>query len=347
MTTYLIYAIAFIIALLVAYFTTPLVKWLAFKIGAVDLPDKRKVHKKPMARLGGLAIFFGFIASVFFTMQLNNQILGICFGGTIIVLVGIIDDLRGMDARVKLFFQIVAACVLLIFGLRIEWLSNPFGPGMFFLPFWLSAPVTVLWVVGCVNTVNLIDGLDGLAAGISFIAAITISLMAMASNYATAAILTAALAGAALGFLQHNFNPAKIFMGDTGSMFLGFTLASVSVVGSIKSLAAIAIIVPILALGVPIFDTLFAIVRRYKSGNPIFAPDKGHLHHRLLQRGMSVKQAVLVMYGISVVLGGVALLMMKYAPSFAMIGIVVLFVLIMFGAKWLGIFQHGSKREKK
>jgi len=252
-----------------------------------------------------------------------------------------------MDAKVKLFLQIFAACLLLAFDLKIEWVSNPFAPGMFYLPFWLSAPVTVLWVIGCVNMVNLIDGLDGLAAGISFIAAITISLMAMGTNYTTAAILTAALAGSALGFLQHNFNPAKIFMGDTGSMFLGFTLASVSIVGSIKSLAAIAIVVPILALGVPIFDTLFAIVRRYKSGNPIFAPDKGHLHHRLLQRGLSVKQAVLAMYGISIVLGGVALLMMTYAPSFALVAIAILFALIMFGARWLGIFDHNDKRGKK
>ncbi|MEI6285594.1 MAG: MraY family glycosyltransferase [Bacillota bacterium] len=341
------YAIAFIIALLVAYLSTPLVKMLAFKIGAVDLPDHRKVHKKPMARLGGLAIYFGFIVAVLFTIQANNQVLGICIGGTIIVLVGIVDDLRGMDAKVKLFLQIVAACVLLAFDLKIEWISNPLGQGMFYLPFWLSAPVTIIWVIGCVNTVNLIDGLDGLAAGISFIAAVTISLMAMGANYATAAILTAALAGSALGFLQHNFNPAKIFMGDTGSMFLGFILASVSIVGSIKSLAAIAILVPILALGVPIFDTLFAIFRRYKSGNPIFAPDKGHLHHRLLQRGLSVKQAVLAMYAISIVLGGVAVLMMTYAPSYALIIIAILFALIMFGAKWLGIFDHNDKRGKK
>ena len=341
------YLIAFAISFFVAYFSTPLVKKFAFAIGAVDLPEKRKVHSKPMARLGGLAIYLGFIVAVLTMVEMTRAVMGILIGSTVIIATGIVDDMRGMDAKVKLLCQIAAACVLLFFDARVEWVSNPFGSQIFYLPFWLSAPITVIWVIGCVNTVNLIDGLDGLAAGISFIAAITISLMAMEAHYATSALLTASLAGAALGFLQHNFNPAKIFMGDTGSMFLGYTLASVSVVGSIKSLAAVAIIVPVLALGVPIFDTTFAIVRRYRSGQPIFSPDKGHLHHRLLQRGLSVKQAVLVMYAISIVLGGIAVLLMIYARGYALIAIVIMFALVMFGARWLGIFGRNSRKDDK
>lgn len=302
-----IYIVAFSVALAVSYFLTPHVKRLAIRAGALDTPDARKVHTEPIPRMGGLAIYAGFLLAVLASVHINRELFGIILGGTVILAVGVIDDLKPLPARVKLFGQIVAACVPILFGIRIEWLTNPFG-GMIYLDYW-AIPLTILWVVGLTNTVNLIDGLDGLAAGVSTIASVTIMLVAAQQNFWTVAIMTAALAGSAFGFLQHNFNPAKIFMGDTGSMFLGYMLAVVSALGTVKSAATIALVVPIVALGLPIMDTAFAIIRRFNSGKPIFKPDKGHLHHRLLAMGLTQKQAVLLMYVISTCLSISAILL--------------------------------------
>jgi len=309
----------------------------AIKVGALDAPDDRKVHTRPIPRMGGLAIYVAFVLAVLASMHINREIMGLLVGGTVILIVGIIDDLKPLPAKVKLLGQIVAAAVLVMFDIRIEWLTNPFGE-MLYVDY-LAIPVTIIWVVSLTNTVNLIDGLDGLAAGVSTIAAITILLVALQQNFVAVAILTAALAGSALGFLQHNFNPAKIFMGDTGSMFLGYMLAAISILGAVKSAATIALIVPIVALGLPILDTAFAIIRRYMSGRPIFKPDKGHLHHRLLEMGLTQKQAVLLMYVISGCLGLSAIALTEVNQSLGMFIIVVLLSVAYIGARKVGVLK--------
>lgn len=337
------YLVAFTVALAVAYFTTPWVKNLAIKAGALDAPDDRKVHVKPIPRLGGLAIYLGFVLAVLASMHVNREIMGLLLGGTVILMVGIIDDMFQLSAKVKLLGQIAAAFVLIMFNIRIEWLTNPFGE-MLYVDYF-SIPLTILWVVGLTNTVNLIDGLDGLAAGVSTIASITILLVALQQNFWTVAILTAALAGAALGFLQHNFNPAKIFMGDTGSMFLGFMLAAISILGTVKSAATIALVVPIMALGLPIMDTAFAIIRRYMSGRPIFKPDKGHLHHRLLELGLTQKQAVLLMYVISGCLGVSAIALTEVNQFIGACIIVLLLAIAVIGARKIGVLKTADTVE--
>lgn len=337
------YFVAFIVALAVAYLITPTVKDIAVKAGAMDAPDARKVHTKPIPRMGGLAIYLGFVLAVLASMHLNREVIGLLLGGTVILIVGIIDDLKQLSPKVKLAGQIVAAVVLVLFDIRIEWITNPFGD-MLYLEY-LSVPLTLLWVVGLTNTVNLIDGLDGLAAGVSTIAAVTILLVALQQNFLTVAILMAALAGSALGFLQHNFNPAKIFMGDTGSMFLGYMLAAVSVIGTVKSAATIALVVPIVALGLPIMDTAFAILRRYSSGKPIFKPDKGHLHHRLLAMGLSQKQAVLLMYVISACLGLSAIALTEVNKGYGLLIILAILAVAFIGAKKIGVLKSSDSIE--
>lgn len=338
-----VYVLAFTVALAVSYFITPHVKDFAIKAGAMDAPDARKVHTRPIPRMGGLGIYLGFILAVVASMHINHEILGLVLGGTVIVIVGMIDDTRQLSAKSKLLGQIIAAMVLIMFNIRIEWLTNPFGD-MIYLNY-LSIPITILWVVGLTNTVNLIDGLDGLAAGVSTIASITILLVAWQQNFWTVAILTAALAGSALGFLQHNFNPAKIFMGDTGSMFLGYILAAVSILGTVKSAATIALVVPIVALGLPIMDTAFAIIRRYSNGRPIFKPDKGHLHHRLLEMGLTQKQAVLLMYVISGCLGLSAIALTEVNKGFGAVIILLLLGGAFFGAKKIGVLKDTGSVE--
>lgn len=276
-------------------------------------------------------------------MHISREIAGLLIGGTVILAVGIIDDMKQISAKTKLFGQILAAMLPILFGVKIEWLTNPFGD-MIYLDY-LATPLTVLWIVSLTNTVNLIDGLDGLAAGVSTIAAITILMVALQQNLWVVAILTAALAGSALGFLQHNFNPAKIFMGDTGSMFLGYMLAGISVLGTVKSAATIALVVPIVALGLPIMDTAFAIIRRYSHGHPIFKPDKGHLHHRLLEMGLTQKQAVLLMYTISGCLGLSAIVLSEVNKTYGVLLIMLLLTAAFFGAKKIGVLKDTKSAE--
>lgn len=333
-----VYGFPLLLAALVSYVLTPYIKTLAFKIGAIDKPDNRKVHKKIMPRLGGLAIYIAFMAGVISSLELTWDIAGILIGGTVIVIVGILDDKYQLPAKVKLLGQIAAALVLVLFDIRIEWINNPLG-GYFYLDKIISIPLTVFWVISFTNVVNLIDGLDGLAAGVSAIASVTVILVAVQMGYFHIAVLTAALAGGIIGFIRYNFNPATIFMGDTGSMFIGYMLAAVSVYGAVKTAATIALIVPAIALGLPIMDTAFAIMRRYTNGRPIFQPDKGHLHHRLLAMGMNQKQAVLLMYGISAVLGIAAVLWAEVDGFYAALIIAVIITAVAVGAKKIGILN--------
>lgn len=333
-----VYGFPFLLAALISYILTPYIKTLAFKIGAIDKPDNRKVHKKIMPRLGGLAIYIAFMLGVVASLELTWDIVGILAGATVIVAVGVLDDKYQLPAKVKLVGQIIAACVLVAFDIRIEWLNNPFG-GYFYVDYWLSVPMTIFWVISFTNVVNLIDGLDGLAAGVSAIASITVILVAVQQGYYHIAIMTAALAGGIIGFIRYNFNPATIFMGDTGSMFIGYLLAAISVYGSVKTAATIALIVPAIALGLPIMDTAFAIMRRYTNGRPIFQPDKGHLHHRLLAMGMNQKQAVLLMYAITAVLGIAAVLWAEVDGFYAALIIAVIITAVAVGAKKIGILN--------
>ena len=299
-------AAALLAALLVSFVSTPVVKALAQKMGAVDVPkDNRRMHDHPIPRMGGLAIFFGFMLSVLVFLPLTEQLRGMLLGASLIVVLGILDDIYALSAKLKFVVQIVAALIAVSQGNVITVLSNPniFSDD----PFWdlgiLSVPVTVLWIVGITNAVNLIDGLDGLACGVSTISSMTMLVIALVVAEADVAIIMAALAGACIGFLPYNLNPAKIFMGDTGSTFLGFVLAVVSVQGLFKYAAIISFAVPFLMLALPIFDTCFAIIRRVSKGQSPMSPDRSHIHHRLIDMGFSQKQAVAVLYVISAILG--------------------------------------------
>ena len=344
--------LAFMIALGMALILTPVVIAFARRTGALDKPDARKVHVRPIPRIGGIGIYAAFMVSILvqlvfveLTPEFMMSLIGLMVGGTIIVAIGIIDDYCDLPAKVKLLGQILAAVVLVVgFDVRIDFITDPLGDFIYLELF--AIPATIFWIVGLTNTVNLIDGLDGLAAGVSSIAAITIFLVAMEEGIPFVAMVTVALAGAAVGFLYYNFNPARIFMGDTGSMFLGFMLAGISVVGAVKSAATIALIVPILALGLPILDTTFAIVRRMRNHRPIFKPDKGHLHHRLLAHGFTQKQAVLLMYVVSALFGLCALALTAVSMQAAILIILIVAAVVFIGARKLGILQMDVPQQK-
>jgi UDP-GlcNAc:undecaprenyl-phosphate GlcNAc-1-phosphate transferase len=307
------YFFVFSLAAIVSFCMTPLAKKIAHKIGAIDVPkDERRVHKKPIPRMGGLAIFIGFMVSVFSFIPLEGPIKGMVIGGAMIIIMGIMDDINPLSAKAKLAGQIISAAVAVYYGVIIQVLNIPFVDYQLNVEaLGLGIPFTIFWIVGITNTLNLIDGLDGLAAGVATIAAISLSYVAYFNESYIAAMITLAIAGSCIGFLPYNFNPAKIFMGDTGSLFLGYMLAVTSVFGLTKGAVAIATVVPVLALGLPIFDTTFAILRRILNGRPIMEPDKGHLHHKLLSTGMGQKRTVLILYAISSILGVSAALMTR------------------------------------
>lgn len=339
------YILAAAVAMAFVIILTPAVIKLAISTGAVDKPDARKVHKVPIPRIGGLGIYVSFMIAVFVAVVSSNldgeslrEIVGLLLSASLIVALGLVDDYKNLPAKLKLLGQILAAVIFVIgFDVKIDVITNPFGDYIYLD--WIAVPATIFWLVGLTNTVNLIDGLDGLAAGVSAIAAITILLVALKQNFFLVSILTAALAGGAIGFLFYNSHPAKIFMGDSGSMFLGFMLAGISVIGAFKSTATIALIVPILALGLPILDTTFAIVRRYRGGRPIFQPDKGHLHHRLLSLGFTHRQAVLLMYVISAMLGLSAVALTEVSSQFALMILIIVVIAIVYGTKKIGILR--------
>ena len=297
---------ALVIALLIAYVATPVVKNLAFKVGAVDVPkDNRRMHKHPIPRMGGLAIFLGFLLSVLICVPLGEELRGLLLGAVIIVILGIFDDIYALGAKLKFAVQILAALVAVYGGNRITILSNLniFSDNPIWELGWLSVPVSVFWIVAITNAVNLIDGLDGLACGVSTISSLTMLVIALCISDPSVAVLMAALSGACLGFLPYNLNPAKIFMGDTGSTFLGFVMAVTSINGLFKLYNIISFAVPFLMLGLPIFDTCSAIIRRVSHGQSPMAPDRSHVHHKLIDMGFTQKQAVAVLYVISAILG--------------------------------------------
>jgi UDP-GlcNAc:undecaprenyl-phosphate GlcNAc-1-phosphate transferase len=307
--------ITVIIALIVAFVMTPLVRKMAFRLGAVDIPkDSRRMHGAPIALLGGFAIIAGFLSALAYNiaaglLAFDRSIIGMLCGIGVLLVCGFLDDKFTLRPFQKLLFQLAAALLYVwISGMQIDFLTNPFVQDR---PIELSPlvswPLTVLWIVGITNAINFIDGLDGLAAGVSCISAISLFFISVyaapATGNATAPILTAALAGAALGFLPFNFNPAKIFMGETGAAFLGFALAAVSLQGMLKSYAAISLAIPMLIIGLPIFDVAFAVFRRVAHGHSPAAADRSHLHHKLIDMGLSQRQSVAVLYIASAVLG--------------------------------------------
>ncbi|MBR2935284.1 MAG: undecaprenyl/decaprenyl-phosphate alpha-N-acetylglucosaminyl 1-phosphate transferase [Oscillospiraceae bacterium] len=299
-------AAALAVAALIAFISTPVVKNLAYKVGAVDVPkDNRRMHKHPIPRLGGLAIFLGFILSVLIFLPLDEPLRGMLLGAVIIVVLGIFDDIYALPAKPKFLIQIAASLIAVLMGNKITILSNPnvFSDNPIWELGWLSIPVSVIWIVAITNAVNLIDGLDGLACGVSTISALTMLVIALCVSDPTVAILMAALSGACIGFLPYNLNPAKIFMGDTGATFLGFIMATASIDGLFKFYNVISFAVPFLMLGLPIFDTCSAIVRRVSHGQSPMTADRSHIHHKLIDMGFSQKQAVAVLYIISAILG--------------------------------------------
>lgn len=304
----------FIVSMLISLGLTPLAIKLAPKIGAIDVPlDDRRMHKKAMPRCGGLAIYMASMASmlIFFDGKFDQKIIGLVIGATIIFLIGLIDDIKRLPAKVKLVGQIVSALVLYASSVKISFISNPWGPDIIEFPWIVSLLVTVLWIVGITNTINLIDGLDGLAAGISFIATLCIAYIAIIHNRLEVAPAFLALAGSCLGFLPWNFHPAKVFMGDGGALYLGFMIAALSVLSPMKSATVVATILPLFVLALPILDTALAIIRRLRMGKSIMEADRYHLHHRILSVGMGHKRTVLTLYCISGIMGVAAILISR------------------------------------
>ncbi|HSK46808.1 MAG TPA: MraY family glycosyltransferase [Coriobacteriia bacterium] len=356
--TFVQYGMIIAVAAVVTLLVTPLVRVICVHYGLVDKPSRRKVHSTPIPRLGGVAIFAGLVAAVAFGVVAKSRLgwpltlfgtaertnMPMVFAGVALIFaVGLVDDIWDIPAGWKLAGQVLAALVVAQAGLLIEFVGNPFVGGIQLLGL-LAVPVTVLYLVGFANVVNLIDGLDGLAAGVTAIAATSLFVLAAQGNRPEAAALAAALIGACLGFLRYNFHPASIFMGDSGSMLLGFTLAVISLLGIMKTTAAIALAVPLLIIGVPIFDTLLAILRRVRRGQPIHTADREHIHHRLLGRGFDQRQTVLIIYVWSGALA-VGAYTVRYAPSPVRLGaLVALFAVTAVMAHWLGLFEaaHGS-----
>lgn len=335
-------AIAFLLAFITAFVITPHTMRLAKKVGAIDIPNDRRVNKKPMPRLGGLAVISGFLMSVLYLLIMMNfektlnlfgeenyyiKLIGFLLGILILGITCFIDDVKGIHSLVKLSAQIVAAVVVVMCGIKIEDFTIPFLDNKIVIGDTFSYILTVCWIVGITNAINLIDGLDGLSSGVCLISCLSLLIIFSLNNSPLLAIvLITALAGAIVGFLPFNFNPAKTFIGDTGSNFMGFSIAIISILGVAKTYTAIVLIAPIIVLALPIFDTLFAIVRRIAKGKSIKAilkPDRGHLHHKLVDSGYNQKQAVLIMYGVTAILGMFAIILLESgiwkALSFALL----------------------------
>jgi len=309
-------ALAAGIGLAVAYAATPIVRSLAIRLDVVAHPGGRRLHARPTPLLGGVAMYIGFFTAVLAVVWLdkdlviNHQIWGLLIGGTLVAAVGVLDDKFELPGWVQALTILIAGGILVAFGTKIAYVTNPFRGGHLMWLGWISIPATMLWMLMVTKAVDCMDGMDGLAAGISTIAAFTLMLMAIKSGsthtFAMSAVLAAALVGATIGFLRFNYPPAKIFMGTVGAQFLGFLLAGISVAGAFKIATLVAIAAPVLILGVPLFDTTFVVIRRVVSGRKINEADTSHLHHRLVGMGMSQRQAIWCIYSLTFLLCGAA-----------------------------------------
>lgn len=333
------------IAFFVSYITTPWARGISVKFGLIDIPNEdRKIHKESVPYGGGIAIFVGFLAAFLFLNRISPAISGFAIGAFIIIILGIFDDKFGLTALPKFIFQSLAALIVIYMGVKIDMgliLSGRLADFSY-----LSIPLTYFWIVGITNAINIIDGLDGLAAGVATISAFTISAVAFINGQLTVAVLALIVGFASLGFLPHNFNQkTKIFMGDSGSMFLGFTLATLSIMGSVKLAAAFSLFVPIMILMIPIFDVLFAIARRVITRKPIYEGDKKHIHHRLLEMGFSSTQTVLSIYFFALVFGVMAVVSALVRPRIGYM-IFLASIALVFLAGWTVVYWHQRLRKE-
>lgn len=358
MSVSFLYISGFVIALVLALVLTPLVKKFAFAVGAIDKPNHRKVHTRIMPRLGGLAIYVAFAAGLLILLPFVpdglfdnsdlNLVRAMLAGGTLIVLIGALDDRFELSAKIKLVGQLAAASIVVFgFDVKINFVNIPFGESMQFIAEWISIPLTIFWIVGVTNAINLIDGLDGLASGVSGIAIGTILVMASLMGFEPIILMSALLLGGIIGFLFFNFHPAKIFMGDSGSLFLGFSLAMMSML-AFKQVTIVSFVTPLLIIGVPLSDTFFAIVRRLINKKPIFAPDKGHLHHCLRELGFSHRKTVLIIYAIAAFFGACAIIQAVVIRSDAanwvtFVVVCVLMFGLQIGAELIGIVDKSRR----
>lgn len=327
--------VALAAAFIASIILTPLVIKFAFKIGAVDRPNYRKVHASIMPRIGGLAIFGAFMIGYFILRPDDEHAVGILVGALIIIVTGFLDDMLEITAKAKMAGQLAAAIVVVTWGgLQIESINLPFIGSLDFG--YLSIPITIIWIIGITNAINLIDGLDGLAAGVSTIALISMTVMAVLMADAFVIATASILAASSLGFLFYNFHPAKIFMGDTGSLFLGYMISVLALLG-FKNIAVVSLVIPIIMLGVPISDTFFAIVRRVRMKQAITAPDKSHLHHCLLRIGFSHRQTVLIIYGLAILFGVTGILFSQATVWGAILLILVMLIIIELFVEIIGL----------
>jgi UDP-GlcNAc:undecaprenyl-phosphate/decaprenyl-phosphate GlcNAc-1-phosphate transferase len=337
--------IELVIAFFISFFATLIltipVKKLAIKIGAIDVPDHRKIHKFATPRLGGLGIYIGVVLGLLFIFPQYSEMKAIALGSLIIVITGFIDDKYNLKPLVKLAAQILAASIVISAGIIIEKITLPIF-GVINLEYF-SIPITLLWIVGITNAINLLDGLDGLAAGVSTIALTSILIMAIIDYRVLAVYFCVVLIGSNLGFLVHNFYPAKIYMGDTGSLFLGYSIAIISILGLLKNFAILSFVIPILILAIPIFDTLFAIIRRMLNKENILMPDKKHLHYQLIDAGFSHRTTVLIIYGFSAFFGVLALLFSNGSVATPYIVILIFLLFIHILAETAGLVGKGKK----
>ncbi|KUP04380.1 hypothetical protein Q75_15375 [Bacillus coahuilensis p1.1.43] len=336
MYSFIDFIIAFFISLGVSVAVTPLVIKFAIKFGFVDKPDHRKVHKGLMPRIGGLSIVIGATAGLLYLHEIILHIWPLLVGGAIILITGILDDKFTISPKTKLLGQLIAAGIVVFYDIKIDFISLPFVDERIYLgPF--SYVFAILWIVGITNAINLIDGLDGLAAGVSVIAMTTIMTLAAFNNHMLVVALTVILIGGSIGFLFFNFNPAKIFMGDTGALFLGYCISVISLLGLYKSVTIFSLVIPIIVLAIPIFDTFFAILRRILNKQKISAPDKSHLHHCLLELGYSHRETVLIIYSIGTFFGLCAILFSRSTLWGSLLVLGVLILLIQLTAELVGL----------
>ena len=335
--------LALVVAGVASFASTPLVKSLAYKVGAIDVPkDDRRMHKVPIPRLGGLAIFLAFMLSTLLFAKIDRELRGILLGAVIIVILGVLDDSMALKPLGKFLVQILAASVVVYHGCRIQYLSNPnlLSDTMYLDLGWLSGPLTVVWIVAITNAVNFIDGLDGLAAGVSAISTVSLLVISLLLSEFNVAIILAALLGGCLGFMPYNLNPAKIFMGDTGATFLGFILACLSVQGLFKFYAIISFAVPFLILGVPLFEVCFTVFRRTIHGQNPMKADRGHVHHRLIDMGFNQKQSVAIIYVLTGLLGLSAVVLTTSGEMRAVILLGAVLLVSVIGFKMIFVQHH-------
>ena len=321
-----------------SFLLTPVAIRLAKKFNIVDIPNQRKVHTAPTPRMGGIAIYGGFVLGALVLAVYTRQMAALLIATTIVMLTGLVDDMKGISPKIKLLGQIIASLVLVHGGFCLQFITSPFDGGIISLGFW-GIPLTVLWLTGISNTVNLIDGLDGLASGVSIIAAIATAIVSLAQGEMLAAALAGVLAAAGAGFLPWNFHKAKTFMGDCGSLTLCFLLGALSLMGLSRGATVLSLFIPFIILGVPVFDTVFAIVRRLFLKKPIFEADKMHLHHCLLALGMSHRQTVLTIYALALIMGLGAVLMAVLATSQAVLVLLGITAASVIGAECLGVLR--------